>query len=43
MTALAIRAKAKVDIRFDHDDVGDWVITPANHAEMVDALRPSGG
>jgi hypothetical protein len=30
-----------VDIRFDYDDTGDWVVTPANHAEMVDKLRPA--
>lgn len=34
------RPGPKVTIRFDYDDTGEWVVTPANHAELVDRLKP---
>ena len=34
------RPGPKIDISFDHDDTGEWVVTPGNHAEMVEKLRP---
>lgn len=34
------RPGPKIDIRFDYDDTGEWVVTPGNHAEMVEKLRP---
>lgn len=34
------RPGPRITIAFDYDDVGDWVVTPGNHAEMVEKLRP---
>ncbi len=34
------RPGPKIDIHFDYDDTGEWVVTPANHAEMVGKLKP---
>ncbi|MGK6318117.1 hypothetical protein [Sphingomonas sp. DT-204] len=34
------RPGPKVTINFDYDDTGEWVVTPANHAEMVEKLKP---
>lgn len=34
------RPGPEVTIKFGEDEIGDWAITPANHAEMVEKLRP---
>lgn len=34
------RPGPKLNIAFDYDDTGDWVVTPGNHAAMVEKLRP---
>ncbi len=34
------RPGPKIAISFDYDDTGDWVVTPGNHEEMVDRLKP---
>jgi len=34
------RPGPKIAIRFDYDDTGEWVVTPGNHEEMVERLRP---
>lgn len=34
------RPGPRITIQFDYDDKGDWVVTPGNHAEMVEKLRP---
>ena len=36
------RPGPRVTIRFDYDDTANWVVTPSNHAEVVERLRPSG-
>lgn len=35
------RPGPRITIRFDYDDTGEWVVTPGNHAEMVEKLRPT--
>lgn len=35
------RPGPKVTIDFDYGASGKWTVTPANHAEMVETLRPA--
>ena len=34
------RPGPKIDIAFDYDDKGEWVVTPANHQSIAEKLRP---